>query len=135
MWVLPNILHVLHNLSTLEVIREHAREIADTQNPAQSREASARKAVWRTLMLEMHGEAAGGREALHERFVALTDLNAHMVSDHFIFTLPAEYDLARRQIQASTVDPAILSEFVRDQLLKLVDIEAAEAVSLRDALS
>jgi hypothetical protein len=135
MWVLPNILHVLHNLSTLEVIREHAREIADTQNPAQSREASARKAVWRTLMLEMHGEAAGGREALHERFVVLTDLNAHMVSDHFIFTLPAEYDLARRQIQASTVDPAILSEFVRDQLLKLVDIEAAEAVSLRDALS
>jgi tetratricopeptide (TPR) repeat protein len=117
--VIPNLLHALHNLTSIEVIRGAAREVANAPHASQVTETLARKRVWRAhVELEYAGQV-NPSGWLHGALVQVTDLHARTVGDLLLFSLMVEFDRAFKAVVKDLPDNAELRDGVLEALPRL----------------
>ena len=83
--ILEAILHGFHNLTSMSLIRNIAREFCGNSDRSELDAVVVRKGLWRTIMRDL--ESHENSEELHKRFVEITNLHARTVGDQFVFIL------------------------------------------------
>ncbi len=118
--VLEAILHGFHNHSSMEIIREHARQLTHGPRPAGVVEVAARKTVWRTAAPDVWGHYAVNPEPdeIRRRMVAVTELHSRTVGDQLLYTLYADFDAMLARVSDP---PSVPRSVVVGLLLGYVD--------------
>ncbi|MEX0972029.1 MAG: hypothetical protein WDZ46_02070 [Solirubrobacterales bacterium] len=94
MITLPAILHALHNLNSIEVIRDLGRVHAKPERKSDYADGLAlRKTLWRELVPSVYASGAEV-ELLGGKLTEITVQYAHAVGDHFLYMLPYKFEVA-----------------------------------------
>lgn len=128
-YVLANLLHALHNLTSLEVVRQCGRKVAGAPD-AQAIEISARKSFWRELTGILYGEEIR-RVPGSDLLVEVTEAHAKSVGDQLIFTLSAEFSHGLERLAPQLSDLAASEDYVR----QILDEMTSSADDLREVQS